>query len=233
MAVKSSRRDFFKVAGAAGAATVLPTATLAQPPRPAAAEPPLTFFTEPEAAFVGAAADRLIPPDERWPGAADAGVVTYIDRQLAGAYGNGARMYLQGPWQEGVPEQGYQLRYTPAQLYRQAIAEVSQHVGQRFGGKPFWELDATVQDDVLRGLESGSVELPSVPSAVFFETLLANTVEGFFADPAYGGNRGMVSWRMIGFPGAYAQYVELVEEYDRPFDRPPMSMAQSVLHHDH
>jgi gluconate 2-dehydrogenase gamma chain len=66
-----------------------------------------------------------------------------------------------------------------------------------------------------------------VPSAVFFETLLANTVEGYFADPVYGGNRNMVSWRMIGFPGAYADYVELVDQYDYAFEREPLSIASA------
>lgn len=239
-----SRRNFFRTAGAAGAAA-LPVAARGQTaeapahraPAPGTApsgtlpEEMFFFFTEPEAAFVRAAVDRLIPPDEEWPGAAWAGVVTYIDRQLAGAYGNGARLYLEGPWEVGLPQQGYQLRYTPAQLYRVAIEEIRRDVAGRFNGQEFWELEPDAQDGVLKALEEGRVELPSLPSAVFFETLLANTIEGFFADPVYGGNRDMVSWRMIGFPGAYAQYVDLVEEYGRPFGRPPMSIAESVLRH--
>ncbi len=58
------------------------------------------------------------------------------------------------------------------------------------------------QDIVLKGLESGSIELKDVKSASFFALLLANTQEGFFADPIYGGHRDMAGWRMIGFPGA-------------------------------
>jgi gluconate 2-dehydrogenase gamma chain len=53
------------------------------------------------------------------------------------------------------------------------------------------------------------IDIDGFPSSIFFETLLANTVEGFFADPAYGGNKDMVSWRMIGCPGAYAAYLDV------------------------
>src|SRR3546814_4503409 len=87
-----SRRSLFKAAGAVGVAAALPGEGVARPATPLAeplpAKPPhhmhaaaatgvRFFFTEPEAAFVTAAADRLIPPDEQWPGAAEAGVVDY------------------------------------------------------------------------------------------------------------------------------------------------------------
>ena len=35
--------------------------------------------------------------------------------------------------------------------------------------------------------------------------LLQNTVEGFLADPMYGGNRDFVGWKLIGFPGPALQ----------------------------
>jgi gluconate 2-dehydrogenase gamma chain len=234
MSQEVSRRVLIQ-AGFAGAAAALPAPVLAQeqtaqqpqPPNPPA-DPAdvLFFFTEPEARFMTAAVNRLIPPDPRWPGAADAGVVTYIDRQLASGYGEGAKMYLKGPWVPDAPtQQGYQLRYTPAELYRRAIAETGEIVRQSHNGQEFWDLDALPMDDILKGLETGGIALPSLPSPVFFESLLANTIEGWFADPAYGGNRDMVAWRMIGFPGAYAQYVDLVEEHGHVCRRPPISIA--------
>jgi gluconate 2-dehydrogenase gamma chain len=64
-----------------------------------------------------------------------------------------------------------------------------------------------------------------VPSAIFFETLLANTIEGYFADPSYGGNRDMVGWRMIGFPGAYAAYLPVYTHHGMRFEREPMSIG--------
>lgn len=237
-----SRRTLFKAAGIAGAAAVIPIAEPAQAQSPDVAAPPhgsatedvLFYLNDDEAAFIRAAVDRLIPPDDKWPGAADAGVVTYIDRQLASAYGAGAKMYLQGPWVPDAPTvQGYQLRYTPAELYRVAIGEIAEAVGQAHDGKRFVDLKPEEMDSVLKALESGDLQLPSIPSPVFFETLLANTIEGWFADPAYGGNRDMAGWRMIGFPGAYAQYVDVVEQYGLEFTRPPVSIADSDARHAH
>ena len=62
------------------------------------------------------------------------------------------------------------------------------------------------QDAYLKSLESGAHELDGQPLAVFFDMLLKMTVEGFFSDPVYGGNRDMVAWRMSGFPGAHAAH---------------------------
>ncbi|WP_137388783.1 gluconate 2-dehydrogenase subunit 3 family protein [Rhodoligotrophos defluvii] len=252
---KLSRRSLFKAAGAAGAVAAVPerlitpaaaqTEPVAPPTSPVGGGLPagdpraghqdvMFFFTLDEARFVEAAVDRLIPPDEKWPGAVWAGVPEFIDRQLAGAYGVGARMYLEGPWDLGTSQQGYQLPFTPAQLYRTGIQEIRTWLSQREGGgTEFWDLPVADQITILEMLESGEVPLPSMPSSVFFETLLANTIEGWFADPAYGGNQDMISWRMIGFPGAYAQYVDLVTEYNQPYERPPMSMAQSARSHSH
>jgi gluconate 2-dehydrogenase gamma chain len=117
------------------------------------------------------------------------------------------------------------LRYSPAELYRVSIEEIRDHVRKQSDKKEFWELSTDQMDSVLKDLESGKIELPSVPSPAFFETLLANTIEGYFSDPVYGGNRGMIGWQMIGFPGAYAQYVELVDQFGYELDRPPLSIA--------
>jgi gluconate 2-dehydrogenase gamma chain len=110
------------------------------------------------------------------------------------------------------PSQGYQLPLTPAQLYRIALDEIAREVADKYQGKTFRDLPPDQQDAVLRDLESGAANLPSVPSAILFETLLANTIEGFFSDPAYGGNRDMAGWRMVGFPG-----VSPIREAPAPF----------------
>lgn len=111
------RRIFLQVSGATA---LLPATVPGAPPpqdpqhgthagaaRPAAgaaaADAGYRFFTAPEAAFIEAAVDRLIPPDEIGPGAVQAGVPTYIDRQLDGAWGAGERLYRSGPWQAGTP----------------------------------------------------------------------------------------------------------------------------------
>ena len=239
-----SRRDLLKtgaIGAAAGAASFqafdhaaaqeAPEQRPASPPdaRGAAAgradEAPLFFFNSEEAKWVTAAIDRLIPADD-WPGAKEADVLTYIDQQLAGAYGVGARIYLAGPWvPDAPPQQGYQLRYAPAQLYRVGIAEARDWTEAEYGDRDLWNLPPEIVEEVLSAIEQGKAEFPSLPSATFFELLLANTIEGWFADPVYGGNKDMVSWRMIGFPGAFGQYVELVDNYDYAYQRPPMSIA--------
>ena len=239
---KLSRRDLLKTAGVAGTAAVVgPHRAEAQTNggQPANADQPSTapsaaptsnvlyFFNSEEARFVETAAERLIPGDSEWGGAAEAGVLYYIDKQLASAWGAGARMYLKGPWDpKAPPQQGYQLRYSPAELYRVAIAEIRSHLKDQGGGE-LWDMQPNNVDQVLSGLESGDIQLPSVPSPVFFETLLANTIEGYFSDPIYGGNRDMVSWRMVGFPGAYAQYVGLVDQHGYAFTREPVGISNA------
>lgn len=215
------RRFVLRLIGATAGA---PLAASAQP----LAAARWRFFDAAEAAFVTAAVDRLLPADD-FPSASEAGVVDFIDGQLAGPYGAGARIYLKAPFESGTPQQGYQAPFTPAQLYRRALAAMPAHLG----GRPLGERPAAEQDAFLKRLEAGELRLGDVPSAVFFETLLANTIEGYFADPVYGGNRGMAGWRMIGFPGAYAQFVQWVDKHGVRFERPPMSIAASGGGHAH
>lgn len=231
-----SRRNLLLTGGTAAAAPLLPITAeeaAAQAAAPQDTLPaPWEFFTAEEASLVSAAVDRLIPPDEDFTGAVGAGVPTYIDRQLAGAYGSGARLYRQGPFAEGTPEQGYQLPLTPAELYRIGLAAFARWVQQAYGSR-FESLDPRLQDAVLQKLESGEAGFEELPASVFFETLLANTIEGFFADPMYGGNRDMVGWRMVGFPGPYAGYTELVGRHNLRFERQPRGIAQALLDHAH
>ena len=98
---------------------------------------------------------------------------------------------------------------------------------------PFVKMPAAEQDAYLHSLEAGSKNLGGVPSNVFFATLWECTVEGFFSDPVYGGNRDMVAWRMIGFPGAYASYYDLVDQHGIKFDLPPTSLPEDVHGHVH
>jgi len=74
---------------------------------------PLRFFTKREALIVATATSRIFPSDATGPGASEAGVVFYIDRQLAGPYGHDRHRYTQPPFEDGIPEQGYQGKATP------------------------------------------------------------------------------------------------------------------------
>ena len=67
---------------------------------------PLRFFTAEEARIVSAACARIFPSDESGPGATEANVVIYIDRQLAGPYGRDKYRYTKGPFVESYPEHG-------------------------------------------------------------------------------------------------------------------------------
>lgn len=188
------------------------------------------FFNKEEAVFIEAAVSRLIPADEEGPGAIDSGVPWYIDKQLAGAWGAGERLYRSGPWQKGTPSQGYQLPFTPAELFRTALAAIlREHTHD--GG--FATLGPDAQDAYLQGLEAGSKDLGGVPSNVFFAALWEATVEGYFSDPVYGGNRNMLAWKMIGFPGAYASFYDLVDQHGVTIKRTPASLSQNVHGHVH
>lgn len=230
---KVTRRSFVTTVGAA---TVVPATALLSPIAHAAAapaktpnttEPPKTtylFFNAAEVLFIEAACERLIPADESGPGALGAGVPNYLDKQLGGAWGAGERLYRSGPWQPGTPSQGYQLPFTPAELFHAALRAINRDLDAH--GTPFHEMSAEAQDAFLKSLESDGPDLDGVPSAVFFAMLLQMSVEGFFSDPVYGGNRNMVAWRMIGFPGAYADYFEAIDRHGVKFEREPMSLAE-------
>jgi gluconate 2-dehydrogenase gamma chain len=182
------------------------------------------FFKPEEVAFIEAAVARLIPDDPVGPGAVEAGVPFFLDRQLAGPFGRGDHFYLGGPWKKGTPEQGYQLRFSPAQLYRAAIAAIDRYVAVHLGRPAFARLDTTSQDQFLRDLEGGSIQLEDgVEAKPFFAMLLQNTKEGYFSDPIYGGNRDMAAWKMIGFPGAHYDYSEWVSRHGERVPYPPVS----------
>ena len=187
------------------------------------------FFNEPERRFLQAAVERLIPADEKWPGAAEAGVVNYIDLQMAGQWGKGELLYRHGPFRKGTPSQGYQLEYTPAELFRRSIAAISAHLSDP--GKSFDQLPPAEKDAYLTSLEKGGIDLDGVPSNIFFDFLLKHTVEGFFSDPIYGGNKNKIAWKMIGFPGAYSDYYDLIDKHGVELHREPLGIGDGATSH--
>jgi gluconate 2-dehydrogenase gamma chain len=226
-----SRRAFLKGFGATAAAPFVPGCERSQQSS-AGQRQPYLFFNADEADFIQAAVARLIPADESGPGALEAAVPAYIDQQLAGAWGAGERLYRSGPWQAGKEGQGYQLPFTPAELFRNALRGIAADLGKAERGK-FSALNANEQDEYLRSLEAKPRDLGGVPSDTFFDMLLTATVEGFFSDPVYGGNKDMIGWKLVGFPGAYANYYELVDQHGIAFTRPPISLAQGTRKASH
>src|ERR1700733_14476855 len=184
-----------------------------------------TYFSVAEWAFIKAAVGRLIPSEGAGPGGGDAGVPEFIDRQMELPYRHGAYFYLKGPFLDNTPPTlGYQLRYTPREIYRLGIAAANSatHKSQ---GKDFSQLVAADQDRFLASMEKGEAAFATVPAAVFFAQLLTNTKEGYFSDPLYGGNRGMVAWNWIGFPGARADFTDWIDQAGRRYPYGAVSIS--------
>jgi gluconate 2-dehydrogenase gamma chain len=231
------RRKFLLGAGLAGAGVAsgltggTPAEAQAAPPAPNSAPKPTaepeTFLTltASEVAFMSAMADTIIPADELSPSGTDCGVVTFVDRQLAGAYGAGAKMYRSGPFQRGKPEQGYQLALTPRDYFAAGIAAANDWSRKTYG-KDFDRLSATERAAALTAMEEGKAQFQNFSATAFAGRVLAIVMEGFFSDPIYGGNRNKVSWQMLGFPGLPAIYADKVDAYyNKRYVAPPRSIA--------
>jgi gluconate 2-dehydrogenase gamma chain len=219
-----------------------------------AAEEVLTFFTAAQAAIVRAASGRIIPTDENGPGAIEAGVVYFVDRQLSQG-GLGGPEYRLGPYQPGAPTQGDQSMLTMRDRYRIGPAAMDAFAHQQFG-RGFVELSEQQQDEALRAMDGGQADqvvsvvgIENVPVEftgtgpesvqhaspagkvfglqAFFEILRAHTIAGFFCDPIHGGNRGMVGWKLIGFPGAQiGGYRDWILNYGVPSDGGFVGLAE-------
>src|SRR5258707_11347071 len=74
-------------------------------------------------------------------------------------------------------------------------------------------------------MEKNAIQFATVPAPVFFSQLLANTKEGYFADPLYGGNRGMGAWEGIGFPGARAGFTDWIDQAGRAHPYCPVAIS--------
>jgi gluconate 2-dehydrogenase gamma chain len=183
------------------------------------------YFTGEEWTFLHAACARLIPADKNGPGAVELGVPEFIDREMEGPFGHAAHWYMQGPFTSAPPELGYQSPLTPRAVYRAGIAAVDAHCRKMFGNKSFSELPIAQQDVVLTGLEKGTLDFENVSGKAFFGLLLQNTKEGYLADPIHGGNKNMGSWKMIGFPGARADFIDWVDKYGTRYPLDPVAIA--------
>src|SRR5215467_30743 len=241
------RRTFLKGAVAGSAAAVIGTlpqpapaqqgvpasgeqGTPAQVPQPGAAPSPTSatyaYLNLQEQAFVETLVDHMVPVDALSPKGTDLGINIYIDRALAGGWGKGERLYMQGPWKLGTPSQGYQLPMTPAQLYRAGIEATNAHCRKTYG-KTFDLLDATQREEVLVGLSTAKIKFDNgLPVRVFWTTLYQTVIEGIYSDPIYGGNRNKAGWAIIGFPGVIAVHRDHIEKYrNKPFPAKPVSIS--------
>ena len=213
-----------------------------------------TYLVPFQAAIVKAAAARIIPTDENGPGATEAGVVYFIDRQLTKQQmGFRGKEYQLGPYLAGAPQQGDQSALSVAERFRVGIFGLEGYAQETFG-TGFVACTPEQQDQLLTDLSEGRPEgfggialqaapLTSAPSSgvqistdvgavvsvgatAFFNLLLQWTMAGFFSDPVQGGNKDMVGWRLIGFPGAHISWSEEIENYNVPIDVEYISLGQ-------
>jgi gluconate 2-dehydrogenase alpha chain len=146
--------------------------------------PALVSLNDHEARTAVALFDRIFPADEHGPSASEIGVVTYVDRALAGAYRD------------------------KVEAYRLGFAALDRAARQRCGVR-FADCDARRQDALLGEMEQGTLPDFRVPSQrEFFEMLRKHLQEGLFSDPAYGGNRDKLGWRFLGHPGVWLENSE-------------------------
>jgi gluconate 2-dehydrogenase gamma chain len=136
----------------------------------------LKFFTPEQAAEVEAVAAQIIPTDDTG-GAREAGVIRFIDLNLATYERDKQAAYIQG---------------------LKLLAEKS-------GGR-FSDLPPAKQIEVLRSMEpkqSVGVVFRADEQSEFFELVRRHTILGFFSHPQYGGNRDRIGWKLIGFEDAH------------------------------
>ena len=221
-----------RVLTAAGAAVVVASPTrLAQ----AADVPPIIapfagyqFLGPDEASFVEALVNVMCPADQYTPSGVDCGLANYIDRQLAGAFGQGEGRYMRGPWQQGKPQLGYQLPLTPAQFFKAGLTAASAACAKQYG-KPFDQLSAADANAFLQDLQSGKHTDLRVPLASWFNDLVYPLfVQACFADPMYGGNNNKVFWKLVGYPGLPATHtLDMVQYRGKPY--PGAKVPKSIV----
>jgi gluconate 2-dehydrogenase gamma chain len=207
-----SRRAFLVGAALGAAAGIVPEAqaqthdmqtTGAAPHTMASSDGHGAFLNDEDAATVQAFAERLWPAAPGKPGAAEIGVLNYIDLALAGAYAD------------------------QQDFYRRGLAQLDAYC-RATHQKPFVQLAAAQQDEVIGALEQNKASGFAWPSApLFFNTVRTHVMEGLFADPVYGGNKNFEGWRQINFPGGQPLFTAQDMQSRAAFTRAPIVGIQA------
>jgi gluconate 2-dehydrogenase gamma chain len=176
-----------------------------------------------EQRVVSAAAQTIIPTDSNGPGAAEAGVAYFIDRQLATDYGKSGNMYVQGPFvPPGVTGPitldritypggtfaapvgggyGFQYALNMREFWRAGIDALEAYSNSAYGAD-FEALGAAEQPHVLADLWADKPStFGGIKASDFAWELTFMTWSGFLTDPLYGGNQNMVGWEYVAFNG--------------------------------
>ncbi|MDP9457306.1 MAG: gluconate 2-dehydrogenase subunit 3 family protein [Actinomycetota bacterium] len=126
--------------------------------------------------------ERFFPADENGPGATEIGVLTYVDKALSGVYRD------------------------MAEAYRLGLAAMDRAARERYGA-PFADCDPGAQDALIALLEEGTLpDFRVPPQQEFFGMLRDHVREGLFSDPAHGGNRDKLGWKVLGHPGVWLEH---------------------------
>ena len=178
------------------------------------------------------------PAEAGHPGAREAGVTGYIDTMLS-ALQDGAlqdralqdgKVFAGGPWSnrhtsgpnlmarfaplDPVAKIAWRKRLTGWQdQYRLGIAHLDKLAGGDFTKK------TRAQQDKILATQSVNA---------FTSLLFGHTIEGLYASPEYGGNRGLTGWQEIGFPGDIQPRGYTADEVERSDGHDPVGDAGIV-----
>jgi Gluconate 2-dehydrogenase subunit 3 len=157
-----------------------------------------TLLTFREERTLAAIADRIFPATDT-PGAVEAGAVDYI------------LLALRGPYASQLP------------LYRTGLRAINRRAREKFGSR-LTSLSDDQKNVILLEFEAGSA--PGWKKAAeFFETLRYHVLEGVFCEPQYGGNKNMVGWRLVSFPGQQFGYADAY--INKRVDMEPLAVDDS------
>ncbi|MGC4192358.1 MAG: gluconate 2-dehydrogenase subunit 3 family protein [Thermomicrobiales bacterium] len=204
-----------------------------------------SFFVPAQISILRAACNRLIPTDDSGPGAEEAGVVYFIDREMASRKNFRGPRYDRGPFVTGEATQGDQSAMPLPDRFRVGLLSMDAYAKSKYDGTGFAALTTDQQDQVLKDMSGGDVDVfgsisidkepltpmasggqPGITAQSFFSLLLSYTMAGFFSDPVHGGNHDMVGWKLIGFPGAHLSWADQIENYNKPFQGDYISLGQ-------
>jgi gluconate 2-dehydrogenase gamma chain len=183
-------------ATATGTDTATATETATETPAP---ESSYDFFDAEQAAVVATVVDRLLPGGNGRPSATDLSVVRYIDRALR-----------REPFYETAHDD---RRFQSA--YADGIDRL-QETARTLFDRPVADLDDAEVDDLLSQVADRSApgweDVPApnpvsmtIPSTAFVALLRDHAVEGYYAQPKYGGNVGLAGWRQAGYVGPFVE----------------------------
>lgn len=171
------------------------------------------FFTRfADFAILQQAVELIYPEDKNGPGAIELGVPYFIDKQLAGPYGNNVSDYRQGPFTNGNGTAS-DSSLNRGDIIINGLRKMNEESMKRFDAK-FVDASEEQQVEILTDFDTDKVELRGVSAKAFFVLLRKLTLEGAYSDPLYGGNRDMKGWKMKEYPGAIASYANMIEEED-------------------